>query len=363
MLIANIKLKYLQHWVDHLGRNRFRIRRKGHARIELPVNGDPQSQEFLAAYYAAMRGQPIGAAVAAVEKLGGSGSVHDAIARYFASTEFRDLYSPSTQNLRRPILNRLDAAVGSLPFAKMDEDYIRRWINGAAPTHGAKKTLLLGLKPFLAWSVTEKLIAVDPSKNIEIKVIETDGHHSWEDGEIAQYRAHYPLGTMERVAIELALNVCGRRSDIIKLGRQHFKTIDGKLWLHFTQEKNKKRKPITVTIPVLPNLKAAIDACPSPATALTFLTSERGLPFSGGRFGDWFSKACDAAGLPDRCVAHGLRKAAARILAENGCTDLEIMAVGGWTTLKEVQRYTKGVRKAMMSATAMAKVADAMAAA
>jgi integrase len=45
---------------------------------------------------------------------------------------------------------------------------------------------------------------------------------------------------------------------------------------------------------------------------------------------------CDLAGV--NLSAHGLRKAGATRLAEHGCSDHEIMAWGGWTTLKEVQR-------------------------
>jgi len=41
------------------------------------------------------------------------------------------------------------------------------------------------------------------------------------------------------------------------------------------------------------------------------------------------------------CSAHGLRKAAARRLAEAGCTEHEIAAITGHASLREVQRYTK----------------------
>jgi hypothetical protein len=47
------------------------------------------------------------------------------------------------------------------------------------------------------------------------------------------------------------------------------------------------------------------------------------------------------ASLPSRCVAHGLRKAAARRLAEAGCTTKEIAAITGHRTLSEIERYTK----------------------
>ncbi len=51
-------------------------------------------------------------------------------------------------------------------------------------------------------------------------------------------------------------------------------------------------------------------------------------------------KWCDEAGLP-QCSAHGLRKAIATRLADLGCSTHQIMAIGGWETLKEVERYTK----------------------
>ena len=42
--------------------------------------------------------------------------------------------------------------------------------------------------------------------------------------------------------------------------------------------------------------------------------------------------AINAASLPARCVRHGLRKAAARRLAEVGCSEKQIAAVTGDTT-------------------------------
>jgi site-specific recombinase XerD len=86
--------------------------------------------------------------------------------------------------------------------------------------------------------------------------------------------------------------------------------------------------------------RAALEACPSPDTSLTFLTNEWGRPFSSHGFGDRFRKQVAAAGLSEHCVAHGLRKAASRIMAENNCTAHEIKSVSGYRTLKEVERYT-----------------------
>jgi integrase len=95
---------------------------------------------------------------------------------------------------------------------------------------------------------------------------------------------------------------------------------------------------------------------PAPNSNLTFLTTAYGKPFSAAGFGNWFRDQCDAAGL-HHCSAHGLRKAAARRLAEAGCTEHEIAAITGHASLKEVQRYTKAANRTKLAVAAMKKVA------
>ena len=62
----------------------------------------------------------------------------------------------------------------------------------------------------------------------------------------------------------------------------------------------------------------------------------------------------DAAGLP-HCSAHGLRKAAARRLAEAGCTAHEIGAITGHASLTELVRYTRAADQRRLAEAAMTK--------
>ena len=151
---------------------------------------------------------------------------------------------------------------------------------------------------------------------MKVKAKESEGHPTWTDEQIAQFRACHPIG-------------------------------------------HKARKPVKVETPIPETLLAAIEACPSAPESLTFLTNEWGQPFSKKGFNDWFRKQVAAAGLPDTCVPHGLRKAGCRIMAESDCNAHEIMSVSGHTTLKEVERYTKAVNKKRLAARAQAKVAAA----
>jgi integrase len=56
------------------------------------------------------------------------------------------------------------------------------------------------------------------------------------------------------------------------------------------------------------------------------------------------------------CSAHGLRKAAARRLAEAGCSEHEIAAITGHASLAELRVYTKAVNQKRLAESAMAKV-------
>ena len=70
------------------------------------------------------------------------------------------------------------------------------------------------------------------------------------------------------------------------------------------------------------------------------------------------SDAIRAAGLPPRCVPHGLRKAAARRLAEAGWSASEIMAITGHKTLAEVERYTRAAKQEQLARRAIKRQAE-----
>jgi integrase len=70
------------------------------------------------------------------------------------------------------------------------------------------------------------------------------------------------------------------------------------------------------------------------------------------------AKRIALAGLPERCVAHGLRKAAARRLAEAGCSANEIAAVTGHASLEEVTRYTKAADQKRLARSAIRRLGE-----
>jgi integrase len=329
--------KYTQAWVDRDGRARCYFRRRGYPRVQLP--GLPWSPSFMAAYEAALTG-PRTAIGAGRSK---PGSVAAAVAEYFDSQQFFASKSAGTQRMRRGILERFRAAYGDRPLALLPAEWIEALLD-AKPPHAARSWLVT-LRSLCQFALKRGWVRADPTANIKLRAIKGSGFHTWTDDEIAQFEAHYPIASKPRLALALLLYTAQRRSDVVRMGRQHIR--DGVLTL------KQQKTGITLAIPVHPHLQAVLDATPS--AHLTFLVTATGKPYGGNAFSEQFRNWCNAAALPKRCTAHGLRKAACRRLAEHGCSANEIMAISGHTTMKEIVRYTVAADQARLARNAMTK--------
>ena len=111
-----------------------------------------------------------------------------------------------------------------------------------------------------------------------------------------------------------------------------------------------------LTIPLHNDLAELLARAPHETT--TILSTVYKKPFSVKGFGNMVSDAIRASGLPPRCVPHGLRKAAARRLAEAGCSASEIMAITGHKTLAEVERYTRAAKQEQLARRAIKRQAE-----
>ena len=85
---------------------------------------------------------------------------------------------------------------------------------------------------------------------------------------------------------------------------------------------------------------------------MAFITLRRGANVGKEHLGAWFSEAAERAGLVD-CTAHGIRKAAARRLAEAGATVNQLMAIFGWARPDMAIKYTREASKKHMAAEAI----------
>src|SRR5262249_49559659 len=213
-------------------------------------------------------------------------------------------------------------------FALLHTAWIEALLD-SKPPHAARSWLVT-LRSLCQFGVKRRFLRADPTANIKLASVKSDGFHTVTEDEIQQFEAHHPIGTKPRLALALLLYTAQRRSDVVRMGRQHIK--EGVLIV------KQQKTGATLAIPVHPHLQAVLDATPS--EHLTFLVTATGKPYGGNHFSESFREWCDAAGLPKHCSAHGLRKAACRRLAEAGCSANEIAAISGHASLDEVARHT-----------------------
>ena len=336
--MATFRLMYVKAYTDRHGRRRHYFRRPGYPSLSLP--GEPGSKVFAEAYEAAMASVP--------RRIGEGrtlpGTFSALIVEYYDSTAYQRI-KDITKATYRNALERFRRDFGDMPIRAMTPARLDTLLDTLAAKPGAQQTLRKVLRLILKMAVRRRLLATNPMEGLRLPRKAIKGFRAWDEGDIAAYEAKWPHGSRERLALALLLYTGQRRSDIVGMGRQHIKA--GRI--RVIQQKTGTE----LWIKLHTRLKAEIEA--SPKEHLTFLTTQYGKPFSVAGFGNWFSQKAQDAGLPEGCAAHGLRKAAARRLAEAGATPNEIMAVTGHANLSEVTLYTQSANQERMADKAVSK--------
>jgi integrase len=344
--VSNIKLKYINAYIDRLGRPRHYLRRAGFKPIPLP--GLPGSFEFMAAYESGLAAT---SGTDARPQIGASrtraGSISAMIAGYVKDSAEFDKLEPTSKIQYMRIFEHMRRDYGDMSMRTLQRPHVVGMLDDRKGTPSAARDFLRCLRVLIAYAIRTGARQDDPTIKLQVAIPDTGGHHSWAEQEIAIFRARYAIDTRERLALEILLGTAVRCSDAVRLGRQH--VHNGVLALARTQ---KTKAALTIDVPA--ELAAAIDAA-APADSLLFLLNEYGRPFPAAGFSRWFAKAAKRAGLTD-CTAHGLRKAAARRLAEAQCTAPEIAAVTTHRSLAQVQPYIDDADRVRLARNATAKL-------
>jgi hypothetical protein len=334
------KPQYVHGYVDRHGRPRYYLRRPGFKQVPLP--GLPWSPEFMSAYEVAMGGETAPKVEIGTGRTN-PGTINALVVTYYRSDEWNGL-EPDTRKTRRRIIEAFRLKHGDKRVAMLHREHIEKMLCEIEKP-SVKRHWLKAVRGLLR-SAIPTMRKDDPTAGIaSIKLPKSKGHHCWDDDEIAQYRAHWPLGTQQRLVMEFALETTSRRGEVIRVGPQHVKK--GRIRIERTHGSR------DVNILMSSELQAACDAMPK--AHLTYIVTAYGKPRSKYGLGNDFAKWATEAGLPARCRLHGLKKGGMRRLAEDGATTHELMAVSGHRTLSEVQRYTDDADRLRLADQAMAK--------
>lgn len=318
--LTDIRLRYVHGYRDRYGVYRYYVRRKGKKNVSLP--GLPGSQAFMEAYQAALRQGPEGKV-----SQHGPRSLSALIAAFFSSVRFKNL-AKGSQKTYRHVLKHIEAKDGHRGVVDMPDDKARKIIEEIGATRPALANLVRAvMRQLFKYAITLKWRASNPFTGIE--AYDQGTHHTWTDQEFAAYVACWSLGTRQRLAFDLLYYTAQRIGDVAAMKRSDIVGNE----IHMVQQKT----GTALRIPVHPELKRSLNAYGIKGQRL--VGKPDGSPITGDALSKVVIVAATKAGLPRKCVPHGIRKGVMRQLAEGGTSSKRIAGLSGHKTLREIERY------------------------
>lgn len=312
------------------GSHRYYARiRRGGRRIRLP--NDPRSQAFKIAHkqaiYDLQNDLPATSKAAINEH-----TIGFLVARYLESKRFEDL-AKNTKRQRMLNLNRILAKYDTVPFSQITTQRLRLDMEDMSDTPAAANIYIITWRALIRFALKFDYINLNPTLNLELYSLAGDGFLHWTQSDVSNFETAYPIGTMPRLAFEFLVTLGARQSDLIRLGPNNIE--NGVLKFHT----KKTQVPVSIKIPE--SLDAAIAAMGQ--IGETFITSPHtGKPFKSPKsFYGWFRKHYRPLGII--APPHGLRKAVAERLAEQGATNAEMCSLLGWKSTQMPERYLKAM--------------------
>ena len=246
------------------------------------------------------------------------------------------------------VLEPLAEVHGHKPVALLERRHIKQWRDARSETPGMANMVVRVMRMLLAYAVENEYRKDNPAHRI--KLFELGEHRAWEDDECAAFEKRWAPGTMQRRAYALALYTGQRCGDLARMTRAHRK--DGAIRV-MQQKTSKGKTNEEIWIPLHRVLAAELALG---GEHMSYLTRADGSAFDSDSLSAWFADAIDQAGLPEGCVLHGLRKKAAQMLAEVGCSTHEIASITGHRALKQIEDYTKAANQRALATAAILKL-------
>lgn len=292
------------------------------------------SPTFLEAYAAAVRQEPQKVAGAVRHR---TGSIGAGVRAFLASDDYLSRRA-STRARWVKMAEEIEAIGGRGKLTDLQPKHIRQHLQRYGP-HAANNRLKVW-RALGRWWVDAGLLDADPARDVRRHAVpKSGGFTPWAQEDVDAFRAHWPIGSMQRLALEILVCTGAAIGDAVTLGPVNVKGG----WIEYTRTKSGTictAPTFTAAPPYYPSsadLRACLDAAPK---HLTWLSTKRGASRSPKAAGSWFSRAAKAAGIEGKS-AHGVRKYLAAYMAERGATEAQRMAILGHDTTSQARDYAK----------------------
>ena len=175
----------------------------------------------------------------------------------------------------------------------LTREHVQRMVNEKAATPFAQRNFLNTLRAMFKWAAKEGRIPDDPTLGVTREKVKTTGYKTWSEDQIARFEATASDRHQGATRLRALLYTGQRRSDVVKIGRQH--VHNGVLTID--QGKTEGGEEAHLEIPVHPKLREIIDATPTVGVK-TFLVTHFGKPYSAPGFGNWFRELAIKPNVP-----------------------------------------------------------------
>lgn len=345
------------------GTIRWRVRPKGERGRKILLHIAPDHKDFHRHYEAARRGQSIDPASTISAERGTMGWLFQAYLVHLEDQVSKNAASPLTLKERKSLTAYVLAQKSEQAHSKgkvyatlpvtIPESELEAFKDRMSGTPGKARNVWKLLVAAYEFGKKRSYCKTNPARAVDRPVYKSaGGAKPWTVEDLEAFKKVHPKGSAAHLALTIFMFTACRISDAVLLGRAHEERRDGQLWLEWQPKKKGSR---FVQIPVLPPLQAALQA--RTVVGARFLLTAHGKPYSSPEgLRNNLSKWCAAAGISGKS-SHGIRKAAGHLLALNGATQYEIMAVHGHANASTSQVYTDAVERAKLGQMAATKLA------
>jgi integrase len=190
--------------------------RRGAPKIR--IHREYGTPEFEAAYQAAIANAP---APKKPEIKASNGTLEWAWMLYRQSASWQSK-SNATRRQRENIMKHVLENAGSQPLSAIDNTAISEGVNKRAKTPSHARNFAETMRQLFKWLKGSKIVSENPCDDLELpKRPKTGGFKEWSVDEILQYEARWPIGTRERVMLDVYAYTGLRRGDAAVVGKQH----------------------------------------------------------------------------------------------------------------------------------------------
>lgn len=334
------------------GATRYRVRQEGNPKKRITLSVTPDHEEFQEHYLAARKGIKLQPKRTEVERSirGSLGWLCHKHLENLSKRVAAKNASPLTLKKRTGLLKKVVAEYGEYSLEMPSKQVVKirdKYQSTPAMADSLVEALSAMYKEAMALGVCE----INPAAGVARIDKGKGGAIPWTPLDLKKYKEMHPPGTQAHLCLTIFMFTACRISDAVWLGRENEYQREGMPALGWQP---KKKGSAFVEIPLMPPLYKATRAVK--IIGESYLLTKQGKQYaSPDALGQHFRKWCKQAGLENRS-SHGIRKAAGHLLAQEGCSQYQIMTIHGHTSAKTSEVYTRGVERWGMAKEAMSKL-------